>query len=118
MNCKDADKCLKLDSTYTKAYFRRGVARMNLVRDIKDIEKAESDFNTVLKRQKNDKPSQQYLQRYLKYSTIITQIGTLHQKSRFQWGRYFSATFKYKGVNHLLFVFFLKECFSAYFVSP
>lgn len=43
----DCTKCLELDSSQKKAYFRRGCARKELSRTLEEVEQAMDDFNKV-----------------------------------------------------------------------
>uniref|UniRef100_A0A915IMA6 Uncharacterized protein n=1 Tax=Romanomermis culicivorax TaxID=13658 RepID=A0A915IMA6_ROMCU len=53
----DCDEAIKLDSTYVKAYFRRGLANSSL----KDVDSAITDFNCVLELDPNNKEAKNEL---------------------------------------------------------
>ena len=71
----DCDKCIELDSSLVKAWFRRGLARKSL----KKYNKAQQDFENVLKMDPNNKAAKKekneiknkFQKRVLVYQTII-----------------------------------------------
>lgn len=70
---KDASKCIQMNRGYSKAFFRRGLARKNL----KKYKDARSDFETVLALTPGDPETEQELK-------AVTQLIRLEQSEQVQ----------------------------------